>query len=295
MDLRELESFIAVATLGGMSRAAVHLQVAQPSVSRQIALLEKELGHRLFERDGRGVQLTEAGRVLAGHARQMLEQARRAREELQDLGTRVAGRCVIGMPPRLALMHAPSLVLAFRDRFPNAAITVLEGLSVSLRESLIAGHIDLALLFDPAPTPLLRYESLLRERLYLVAPAGSRLPPTVNLTSLSGYPMILSSEPNAIRYLLERHLRPRGVTLDVRAEVGAAQTTLALVERGAGCTIVSFSSLQLGSPALVHAPLGPPAIWNRLVLATPSAKNATRVIRGAQSLLRQLSFTGPAH
>ncbi|MCB2068937.1 MAG: LysR family transcriptional regulator, partial [Ottowia sp.] len=157
MDLRQLESFVTVANLGGMSRAAVHLQMAQPSVSRQIALLEKELGQRLLERHGRGVQLTEAGRVLAGHARQMLEQSRRARDELQDLGARVAGRCVVGLPPRLALAHAPALVMAFRERFPGAAITVLEALSVSLRESLIAGHMDLALLFDPAPTPLLRY------------------------------------------------------------------------------------------------------------------------------------------
>ncbi|MEZ5630897.1 MAG: LysR substrate-binding domain-containing protein [Burkholderiaceae bacterium] len=295
MDLRQLESFITVANLGGMSRAAVHLQMAQPSVSRQIALLEKELGQRLLERHGRGVQLTEAGRVLAGHARQMLEQSRRARDELQDLGARVAGRCVVGLPPRLALAHAPALVMAFRERFPGAAITVLEALSVSLRESLIAGHMDLALLFDPAPTPLLRYEALRRERLCLVAPAGSRLPAVVSLPALAHYPLILPSEPNSIRRLLERQLRPRGITLEVLAEVGAVQTTLALVARGAGCTIVPQSALQLGPPSLAHAPVGPPAIWNRLVLAMPAARAATRVIRGAESLLRQLDFTGEAH
>ncbi|MFT4194867.1 LysR family transcriptional regulator [Ottowia sp.] len=294
MDLRQLESFVAVADLGGMSRAAVHLQMAQPSVSRQIALLEKELGQRLLERHGRGVKPTEAGRVLAGHARKMLEQARHARDEMQDLGSRVAGRCVIGLPPRLALAHAPSLVMAFRERFPNAAITVLEGLSVSLRESLITGHVDLALLFDPAPTPLLRYEPLLRERLCLVAPAGCQLPAVVGLATLSNYPLILPSEPNSIRRLLERQLRPRGIALQVRAEVGAVQTTLALVASGTGCTLVPQSALRLGPPALRHAPVGPPAIWNRLVLATPVARAATRVIRGAESLLQQLDFTGAA-
>lgn len=128
-----------------------------------------------------------------------------------------------------------------------------------------------------------------------MAPAGSQLPATVSLASLSDYPVILSSEPNAIRRLLERQLRPRGVTLEVRAEGGAAQTTLALVAHGVGCTIVSFSSLQLGTSSLVHAPLGPPAIWNRLVLATPAAKSTTRVIGGARLLLRQLNFTDSSH
>ena len=302
MDLRQLESFVTVANLGGMSRAAVHLQMAQPSVSRQIALLEKELGQRLLERHGRGVQLTEAGRVLAGHARQMLEQSRRARDELQDLGARVAGRCVVGLPPRLALAHAPALVMAFRERFPGAAITVLEALSVSLRESLIAGHMDLALLFDPAPTPLLRYEALRRERLCLVAPAGSRLPAVVSLPALAHYPLILPSEPNSIRRLLERQLRPRGITLEVLAEVGAVQTTLALVARGAGCTIVPQSALQLGPPSLVHAPVGPPAPPGRGVRAAGprSAAAAWGLDRtaapgpcGRRSAIRAAKRSGP--
>lgn len=295
MEFRQLESFLAVVDTGGMSHAAVRLQMAQPSVSRQIALLEKALGQRLLERHGRGVQPTAAGHVLARHARGVMDLVQRARDELQDMGHRVVGRCVIGMPPRLAMVHAPNLVLAFRQRFPDAVITVLEGLSVSLRESLIDGRMDLGLLFDPAPTPLLHCEPLLRERLCLVAPQGHRLPHTISLMNLSQYSLILPSEPNSIRSLLKSHLGARGITLEVQAEVGAVQTALALVKTGLACTIVPLSSLLLREHAsLPHAPIGPPAIWNRLVLAAPMARPNTRLIRGAMALLRELDFKGAA-
>ena len=184
------------------------------------------------------------------------------------------------------------LVTRFRERFPRAVITVLEGLSLSLRESLIAGRLDLALLFDPPPSPQLKFEPLMRERLLLVAPPGSRLPARVGLAALAGYPMVLPNAPNAIRSLVESVLLPRGITLQVLAEVGAVQTVLALVAQGVGCTILPESAVALGhdGASLPHAPIGPPAIWNALVLAVPTARPATRLTRETQQMLRELDF-----
>jgi LysR family nitrogen assimilation transcriptional regulator len=136
---------------------------------------------------------------------------------------------------------------------------VLEGLSLALRESLVAGKLDLALLFDPQPSPQLSYEPLMREQLLLVAPPRSHLPARVSLASLSTYPLVLPSAPNAIRSLLDDILGPRGVSLNVLAEVGAVQTVLALVAEGAGCTVLPESALAArpGGASLAACAAGP--------------------------------------
>jgi LysR family nitrogen assimilation transcriptional regulator len=292
MELRQLESLVAIADSGSFSRAALLLNLAQPSLSRQVAQLEAELGQRLLVRHGRGVQLSPAGEAFLVHARGLLDTARRAKGAMQDLGDNPAGRITVGMPPRVALALSVPLVRAFRARFPRAVITVLEGLSLALREQLLAGRLDLALLFDPPPAPQLACEPLLRERLRLVAPPRSRLPARVGLAALTGYPLVLPSPPNALRDLLDSALAPRGVALNVLAEVGAVQTLLALVREGVGCTVLPDSALALAGPdaRLVHAPIGPPAVWNRLVLATALARPGSRLATETARLVRGLDF-----
>lgn len=293
MELQQLLYFVTVADAGSFSRGAVTLNLAQPSLSRQIALLEADLGQRLLVRTGRGVAPTEAGQALLVHARAMLDISRRARDELREMDESPGGRIVVGMPPRVALGLSTPLIQRFRDKFPRAAITVLEGLSVSLRESLIAGRLDMALLFDPAASPQLAFHPLMREKLLLAAPPGSRLPARVGLAQLANYPMVLPSAPNAIRHLLDSVLKPRGIELQVLAEVGAVQTVLALVATGVGCTILPESALGASGNELQRAAIGPPSIWNRLVLATPMARPATRLTRGTAQLLKELDFRRP--
>jgi len=291
MELRQLLYFVTVVDAGSLSRGAVVLDLAQPSLSRQIALLEADLGQRLLVRTGRGVVPTEAGEALLVHARAMLDISRQARDALRDMDESPAGRIIVGMPPRVALGLSTPLVQRFRERFPRAVITVLEGLSVALRESLIAGRLDLALLFDPAASPQLTFQPLMREKLFLVAPPASRLPAKVSLPALANYPMVLPSAPNAIRHLLDSVLNPRRIQLQVLAEVGAVQTVLALVATGVGCTILPESALRAsGNEKLQRAPIGPPTIWNALVLATPVARPATRLTRGTAQLLQELDF-----
>ncbi|HET7868554.1 MAG TPA: LysR substrate-binding domain-containing protein [Burkholderiaceae bacterium] len=292
MEIRHLESLVAIADRGSFSRAAVALNVAQPSLSRRIRLLETDVGQRLLVRTGRGVAPTAAGEALLVHARSMLETARRAREELLDMKADPSGRVLVGLPPRVALGLSVPLVKGFRARFPRAVITLQEGLSQTLCESLIAGRLDLALLFDPPPLPQVKYEPLLRERLLLVAPPGSRLPPRASLASLANYPMVLPNSPNAVRGVVDGVLNPRGISLNVVAEVGAMQTVLALVAQGVGCTILPESAQATSAAAarLPEALIGPPAIWNSLVLAVPLARPATRLTRETLQLLRGLDF-----
>lgn len=290
MDLRQLEYFVAVVEQGSFSRAATALNLAQPSVSRQIALLEEELGQRLLERTGRGVSATDAGHALMAHARVMLNAAKQALSDLKDMHAEPVGRVVVGLPHHVAMGLAVPLIRQFRQRFPHALLSVVEGLSLSLREGLVAGRIDLGLLFDPAPTPLLAYEDLTRERMVLVAPKGFRLDKQVGLAALAEFPMVLPGSHSPIRSLVDAVLLPRRINLNVVAEVGAVHTALSVVEDGLACSILPESAMALSRrPARIHsAPIGPPAMRNLLVMAMPRARPASRLIGETAKLLREL-------
>lgn len=295
MDLKQLEYFLQVCEMGSFSKAGVRLNISQPSLSRQVALLEAELGQRLLERNGRGVAPTAAGATLLGHARVMLSAAEQARFEIREMTTEPSGKVVVGLPHRVAAGIGVPLVQEFRRRFPNAMVSVVEGLSLSLREGLIAGRIDVGLLFDPTPTPLLSYENVLRERLMLMTPAGYRLPGQVSLTGLKEFSFVLPASPNPIRTLVDAVLLPRKIQLEVVAEVGAVQTAMALVEQGVACSILPESALLLnsGRSRVNHAPIGPPGMWNQLVLALPAARPMNRLTQETAKLLKGLDFRKP--
>ena len=129
MDLKQLETFVQVAELGSFTRASNALGVAQPALSRQVRLLEVELRQALFERTGRGVVLTEAGKRLLAHGRVILAQVERALQDLEDQRGAASGRLVIGLPPSVSRQLTGPLVAAFRERFPKASLSVVEGLS----------------------------------------------------------------------------------------------------------------------------------------------------------------------
>jgi LysR family nitrogen assimilation transcriptional regulator len=180
-----------------------------------------------------------------------------------------------------------------RERFPRAVIAVTEGLSVHLHEWLIAGRLDMALLFDPPGSTLLEFRTLMREPLLLVAPPqGLALPERVGLAALADYPMVLPSAPNAIRSLVDAMLRPRRVTLQVVAEVGAVQTVVALVAQAwaARCCPRVRCARPMAPRACGSCPIGPPAIRNTLVLATPKARPATRLTRETGELLADVTL-----
>jgi LysR family nitrogen assimilation transcriptional regulator len=291
MDLQQLRYFIEVCDAGSFSQAAVRLNLTQPTLSRQVGLLEVDLGQRLLERTGRGVTPTEAGLALLPHGRAMLDMAQRVRDELHDLQASPTGRVVLGLPPRVARLLTVPLVQAFRANFPRAVLSIQEGLTIHLREWLMAGRLDIAVMFDPPASPQIICETLTREALLLVASAtADPLPERVSLQALAQYPMILPSVPNAVRTLIDAVLRPHRIVLQIVAEVGAVQTMLPLVAQGVACTILPEGAVQayVEEGSLQLARIGPPAIRNTVVLATALTRPANRLTRATSQLLKTL-------
>ncbi|MEO7150479.1 MAG: LysR family transcriptional regulator, partial [Burkholderiaceae bacterium] len=177
MDLNQLATFVQVAELGSFTRAANALKVAQPALSRQVRLLEVELRQSLFERTGRGVELTEAGRRLLAHGRIILAQVERALQDLEDQRGAATGRLVIGLPPSVSRRLTGPLVQAFRERYPRAALSVVEGLSTYLLEWLTLGRIDCAVVYNATPASALDLLPVLDEPLCLISACDAAHPP----------------------------------------------------------------------------------------------------------------------
>lgn len=291
MDLTRLRYFVAVVESGSFSRAAAALHLSQPALSRQVLLLEEEVGQRLLVRNGRGASANEAGLALMAHARGIFELAEKARADMRERQASPRGQVTVGLPPRVAQVLTADLVERFRAQYPDATVTIVESLSMRLREWLVAGTLDMAILFDPPPSPQLAEETMGREPLRLFGPQP--LPKRVRLADVAALPLVMPSGPNALRQLLESHSRPRGLALNIVAEVDSVSTVLSLVARGVAHTVLPASARGLwtyGQP-LYDAPIVAPAMRNRVVLAIPKARPATRPARLAAELLRSLALT----
>ncbi len=288
MDLMRLQYFVAVAEAGSFSRAAATLHMSQPALSRQVLLLEEEVGQRLLDRTGRGAQPTESGLALLAHARGIFDLAERARVDMRERQLSPRGRLTVGLPPRVAHVLTADLVERFHDQFPDAAVTVVEGLSIRLREWLVAGRVDVAILFDPPHSPQLQQETLVREPLVLIS--VQPLPKKMRLAEVAQRALVMPSGPNALRQLLEQHTRPKGLPLKLVAEVDSVQTVLSLVARGVADTVLPVSATRAWNyPQPLHvAAIHAPAMRNRLTLAAPTARPATRLTRFASQVLREL-------
>src|ERR1700733_10140456 len=251
MDLKQLEYFRHVAELGSFTRAASFLSVVQPALSRQVRQLETELGQNLFERNGRGVVLTDAGTRLLEHARGILTQVGRARQELEDQRNGDSGHFTLGLPPTLGRSVTVPLVKAFERRLPNAQLATVEGLSAYIVEWLNLGRIDCALVYNALGSPTLDLQPLLEEQLFLIAPLPARgargarkARKSVTLAELADYPLNIPSRPPAIRLSVESALAGVDVKIKVAHEIECIRAIMDLVRQGHGYAVLPLNAVK---------------------------------------------------
>ena len=294
MDLKQLEYFVRVAELGSFTRAAVALDIAQPALSRQVRLLEVELRQSLLTRNGRGAAPTEAGKLLLEHGRGILHQGSRAKEELGRVRGALAGRVAVGLPPSVAKMMAVPLIREFRKAMPEASISISEGLSAAMHESLTTGRLDIALLYNASPSPGVELTALLEEPLFLVqrreGKALAKAKP-VQLRDLAGVPLVIPSRPNAIRMQVETEMGALGRKPTVALEIDGVAAILDLVQDGAGSAILSRNAVATSAQpdSFVCRPITEPAIRSRLMIAMSSQRPATLTQKAMLQLIVQMA------
>lgn len=290
MDLKQLTYFVRVAELGSFTRAATVLDIAQPALSRQVRLLEVELRQTLLIRNGRGVTLTEAGKVLLEHGRGVLHQVERLREELSKVRGSLGGRVALGLPPTLARVLTVPIMRRFQRQMPDASLTISEGLSSTMLESLISGRLDVALLYNVSPSADIELRPLIEEELLLVQPSSKGGPATpIKLADIANHPLIIPSRPHSIRVQVETELINLGLHPNIALEIDGVTSILDLVADGAGSAILTRNAVITAPKpeAYTLRPITEPGLRTKLFIATNSRRPATSTQQAMLELLER--------
>lgn len=289
MELSQLRTLIHVAELGSLSKAADRLHIAQPALSRQVRMLEEELGFALFTRHGRGMVITEQGRDVLKHAARVLAELDEIRATAADAGKPLTGQIAIGLPPTVADIISVPLVAAFGAAHPKATLRLVSAYTGYLLDWLHRGEVDLAILYDPHSAWSLRSRPLLLENLFLIGPpdAGFSTEEAVPFKALHGKRLLLPSTRHGLRTIVERCAAEIGITLDVVVEADSYATLKDLVRHGHGWTILPLAPIHedVMSRRLAGAPLIAPVPVRRLVLSFPADRPVSRLARFAAGMI----------
>ena len=296
MDLKQLEYFVRVAELGSFTRAAQALNIAQPALSRQVRLLEVELRQNLLVRNGRGATPTQAGQLLLEHGRGILHQVERAREELGRVRSGLSGRVALGLPPSVARMLTVPLTRAFRQRMPEAQLSISEGLSTAMQENLQNGRLDIAVLYNPNQVPGIEHTPLVQEELLLVQPRPPGLqedppPPPISLQEVATLPLVIPTRPNAIRMHVESEMAAIGCRPHIALEIDGVSAILDLVADGAGYAILSRNAVMrsVRPSAFAVRQLSEPALHIQLTTAISSLRPTTLTQQATLALITEVA------
>jgi LysR family nitrogen assimilation transcriptional regulator len=239
MDLRQLRYFVALATQQHYGKAAGVLHVTQPALSRQIRLLEEELGVQLFERHARGAAPTDEAHLLLERAVFLLRYAEQIKADLLARQSAPRGPVAIGMSPGLAQQLTVMLTQAVLQQLPDVRLRFIEGFAPSLQDMLAQGQVDIALLVDPFDRSNLVSSPLLDEQICLIGlPADPRIRKRrLTVRDLVGVPLVMTGlVKSGVRLKLEDAAARAKVDLLPIVEVETAEVARRLVLDGVGLT-----------------------------------------------------------
>jgi DNA-binding transcriptional LysR family regulator len=244
MDLRHVRTFVTVAELGTVSKAALHLRVAQPALSRQISDLEEELGLKLFDRVGRRLLLTGEGEQLLGDCRGLLNYATGVGERAQDLRRGDVGVLKVAATPLHIEGVFSQFLHRYAERYPNVQVKVTEGSGLEILALLERGEIHLGQML-PHGIPLDdgQFASQALEPAELLTACHPSMmlggSGAIEVARLTPYPLLLLNSGYGLRRAFDAACRLAGLTPNIRLETRSPHTLLALAEAKHGVAIIA--------------------------------------------------------
>jgi LysR family transcriptional regulator, nitrogen assimilation regulatory protein len=288
MELKQLRYFVGVSEAGSLLKASGRLHIAQPALGQHMAVLESELGARLFERSSRGVTLTEAGKVFLAHARVVLADAERAKLAVRDMASIPRGEVALGLPTTVALGSTLPILSACRAQFPEVRLKVVEAYSGFLKEWLLAGRLDLALLFGNTAELGLTKRPLLEDRIVFVTSVSARpLAPSMSLAALADEPLVLPGKEHGLRRIVEDACAPLELRLKVVAEIESLSSVKRATEAGIGSTILPLASVteEVTAGRLRTAAIDSEFMSRRVVVATHTQRPVSNASAAVNALV----------
>lgn len=246
MEHRQLRTFKVLARTLSFTRAAAELGYVQSNVTAQVRALERELGVPLFDRLGRRVVLTDAGRVLLRYAERLLDLSEEAREAVTGDGE-PAGMLVVGASPSLSAYRLPRLLRSFGSRFPRVKLSFRPTPHAELGGRVADGSLDVAFLLEgPVKSASLRAEVLAEEPLVVLAPPDHPLASSAQVSpaDLAGEPILLTEPGCNYRLMFERELEEAGVEPAAALEFDGVEAVKQCVVAGMGVAMLPAVTVE---------------------------------------------------
>ena len=245
--LRQFEVFLAVAKAGSFRAAAEAMHLSQPALSQHVAEMERELGTRLFDRLGRKVALTEAGRVLEDHAHRLFASLASAREAVADLSGLKRGSLVLGASTTPGIYVLPGIIAVFQEKYPGVALSLRIANSALIEEQIRRNELDLGVV---GGHPLRLGEEcvaagLLDELVLIVPPSHPwarrrEIQPSL----LEAERLLVREEGSATRQVTEQALQRAGGHIKASMELGHTEAIKQAVMAGLGIAFVSIHAIR---------------------------------------------------
>jgi LysR family nitrogen assimilation transcriptional regulator len=287
MELRSLHYFVRIAELGSITRAAAHLHVAQPALTRHVQRLEDELNVALFTRANRGVRLTEAGQKLLDGATRILRDVERTGDEIRAQDAHPSGKIVLGITPTLCPVLVPELFARMRRDYPMIELKVMHAGMVRLEEFVIDGRVDIALLSELSRSRLIVSTRLAEEEMVLVTRPSARAPGIVGGDELHRTKLILG---DGLRAAMDALLAGLDIELQVETELNDHETIRLMVADGAGAAVLPLSSVSREcTRGLLEAHrITETGVFRTLALGVRASRNASLARDAAARTIRAM-------
>lgn len=288
MDVRQLRYFKEIVEAGSFTRAADRVRVAQPALGLQIRKLEDELGVSLLHRHSRGVEPTEAGVVLLGHANAILKQIEQAQRDVADLSGVPRGSVVLGITPTASALLATRLIRTCRDLYPGVSLNLFEGLSEEVMRRLSDNSLDMGFSYNPGAAKGIATEPLLTEDLFLVGAPGAGDPgDKISFRAVCKRSLILPSRGFGLRECVENAARDAELNLQITFEIDSVATQRDLAESGLGFTILPYAAVRQSAEAgrLFASEIVRPKISRTLNIAYAASHSANKAASAVRDVI----------
>ena len=295
-DLQKWRTFLAIAELGSLTRAALFLDSNQSLLSRHLNALERECNSRLFTRTGRGVELSDFGRRLFPHVKALLTEAERLEMEIRGQAREPAGRVIVGSLPSITNPIVGRLFQQIQHDYPGIQLKILEGSSGQVEEWLADARIDIAILYRYSKSSLGNRQNLATVDSFLIGAKGDRLTagPTVEFARLDRLPYILPRAPNGLRTTLDALAKQEHITLEPVIEADSLPLMRSLVAETRVYTVLPLHAVwtELRDGLLQAARIINPTVERYVSMELAQSKGPSSAITAVTSAISAIMEEG---